>query len=70
MNHTMFSLQDVVTQVEILAGTRPTSSKSRGTSDDQPSTAPATRQTSSARKVSSREKENERLSQKLNEVGI
>ena len=65
-----FPLQDVVTQVEILAGTRPTSSKSRSTSDDQPSTAPATRPTSSARKVSSREKENERLSQKLNEVGF
>ncbi|XP_060575272.1 uncharacterized protein LOC132732779 isoform X13 [Ruditapes philippinarum] len=58
--------EDVVTQVEILSGSRPSSLKSRGTSDDRSTNVPETRR-KSVRKVSAREKENERISQKLNE---
>ncbi|XP_060575267.1 uncharacterized protein LOC132732779 isoform X8 [Ruditapes philippinarum] len=59
--------EDVVTQVEILSGSRPSSLKSRGTSDDRSTNVPETRR-KSVRKVSAREKENERISQKLNEM--
>ncbi|XP_060575264.1 uncharacterized protein LOC132732779 isoform X5 [Ruditapes philippinarum] len=58
--------EDVVTQVEIFSGSRPSSLKSRGTSDDQSTNILETRRKSSVRKVGAREKENEIISQKLN----
>ncbi|XP_060575263.1 uncharacterized protein LOC132732779 isoform X4 [Ruditapes philippinarum] len=59
---------DVVTQVEIFSGSRPSSLKSRGTSDDQSTNILETRRKSSVRKVGAREKENEIISQKLNKM--
>ncbi|XP_060575261.1 uncharacterized protein LOC132732779 isoform X3 [Ruditapes philippinarum] len=60
--------EDVVTQVEIFSGSRPSSLKSRGTSDDQSTNILETRRKSSVRKVGAREKENEIISQKLNKM--
>ncbi|XP_045202648.1 uncharacterized protein LOC123556093 isoform X4 [Mercenaria mercenaria] len=57
--------EDVVTQVEILSGSRPTSEKSRDTVEDPSPKAPATRRRS-VKKVTV-EKENERLNKTLKE---
>lgn len=57
--------QDVVTQVEILSDSRPTSSKS--TVGTESSVEPETKK-QPVKKVSIEDKENERYSQKLNEV--
>ncbi|XP_045202636.1 uncharacterized protein LOC123556093 isoform X2 [Mercenaria mercenaria] len=58
--------EDVVTQVEILSGSRPTSEKSRDTVEDPSPKAPATRRRS-VKKVTV-EKENERLNKTLKEM--